>query len=186
MHSKLFQPCLFATLWTIAHQSPLSVGFSRQEYWSGLSCSPPGDLPDQGIEPVPLVLPELVGGFFTTNAIWKTQHLHNYHIFHLLLNEVLKYYLDSMNWIKNWFIWGIYFLFGIRWLKQYWHHLMLPNISSNRTNMLMLFKHTQENLKLKISDIYKNNSLIKKKTNTVIQNVPPAVPCVKLFSLKFS
>ena len=42
---------LFATLWIIAHQAPLSVGFSRQEYWSGLSCPPPGDLPDSGIEP---------------------------------------------------------------------------------------------------------------------------------------
>ena len=61
---------------------------------------------------------------------------------------------------------------------------MLPNISSNRTDMLILFKHTQENLKLKISDIYKNNSLIKMKNNTVIQNVLPAAPCVKLFSWK--
>ena len=40
-----------ATLWTIAHHAPLSMGFSRQEYWSGLQCSPPGDLPDPGIEP---------------------------------------------------------------------------------------------------------------------------------------
>ena len=43
---------LFVTLWTIAHQAPPSMGFSRQEYWSGLPCSPPGDLPDPGIEPV--------------------------------------------------------------------------------------------------------------------------------------
>ena len=39
------------TLWTVACQAPLSVGFSRQEYWSVLPCSPPGDLPDPGIEP---------------------------------------------------------------------------------------------------------------------------------------
>ena len=39
------------TLWIVAHQAPLSVGFSRQEYWSGLPCLPPGDLPDPGIEP---------------------------------------------------------------------------------------------------------------------------------------
>ena len=38
------------TPWTVAHQAPLSMGFSRQEYWSGLPCPPPGDLPDQGIE----------------------------------------------------------------------------------------------------------------------------------------
>ena len=42
---------LFATLWTIAHEAPLSMGFSRQEYWSGLPFPSPGDLPDPGIEP---------------------------------------------------------------------------------------------------------------------------------------
>ena len=47
-HSSCVQP--FATLWTIAHQAPLSMGFSRQEYWSGVSCPPPGDLPSPGIE----------------------------------------------------------------------------------------------------------------------------------------
>ena len=42
---------LLATPWTIAHQAPLSIGFSRQEYWSGLPFPSPGDLPDPGIEP---------------------------------------------------------------------------------------------------------------------------------------
>ena len=42
---------LLATPWTIAHQAPLSMGFSRQEYWSGLPCPPPGDLPNPGIKP---------------------------------------------------------------------------------------------------------------------------------------
>ena len=42
---------LFATLWTVAHQAPLSMGFSRQEYWSGLPFPSPGDLPSPGIEP---------------------------------------------------------------------------------------------------------------------------------------
>ena len=42
---------IFATLWTIAHQAPLSMGFSRQEYWSGLPFPSPGELPDPGIEP---------------------------------------------------------------------------------------------------------------------------------------
>ena len=42
---------LFATLWTVAYQAPQSMGFSRQEYWSGLPCPSPGDLPDPGIEP---------------------------------------------------------------------------------------------------------------------------------------
>ena len=44
-------PTLFATPWTVACQAPLSMGFSRQEYWSGLPFPPPGDLPDPGIEP---------------------------------------------------------------------------------------------------------------------------------------
>ena len=42
---------LFATPWTVAHQAPPSMGFSRQEYWSGLPFPSPGDLPDSGIEP---------------------------------------------------------------------------------------------------------------------------------------
>ena len=41
----------FATLWAVAHQAPQSIGFSRQEYWSGLLFPSPGDLPDSGIEP---------------------------------------------------------------------------------------------------------------------------------------
>ena len=48
---------LFVTLWTIAHQVPLSMGFSRQEYWSGLLCPPPGDLPSPGTEPASLISP---------------------------------------------------------------------------------------------------------------------------------
>ena len=59
---------LFMTLWIIARQAPLSMGFSRQEYWSGLSCPPPGNLPDPGIEPVS---PALAGGFFITEPPGK-------------------------------------------------------------------------------------------------------------------
>ena len=62
---------LFATLWAVACQSPLSVGFSRQEYWSGLPCPPPGDHPDPGIESASLTSPALAGGFFTTSATWE-------------------------------------------------------------------------------------------------------------------
>ena len=65
---------LFVTLWTVAHQAPLSMGFSRQEYWSGLPCPPPGDLPDPGIEPVSLMSPALAGGFFTTGATWEAPY----------------------------------------------------------------------------------------------------------------
>ena len=55
-------------LWTIACQAPLSMGFSRQEYWSGLPFPPPGDLSHPEIEPVS---PPLAGRFFTTRAIWE-------------------------------------------------------------------------------------------------------------------
>ena len=58
-------------IWTAARQAPLSVGFSRQEYWSGLPFPPPGDLPDPGIEPTSPVSPALAGGFFTTEPPGK-------------------------------------------------------------------------------------------------------------------
>ena len=53
------------TLRTGACQAALSMGFSRQEYWSGLLCPPPGDFANAGIEPMSLVSPALAGGFFT-------------------------------------------------------------------------------------------------------------------------
>ena len=53
---------LFVTPWTVAHQAPLSIGFSRQEYWSGLTCPPSGDLPNPGIEPASLMSPALAVG----------------------------------------------------------------------------------------------------------------------------
>ena len=53
---------LFATLWTVAHQVPLSLGFSRQEYWSELPGPPLGDLPNPGIEPASFTSPVLAGG----------------------------------------------------------------------------------------------------------------------------
>ena len=59
---------LFATPWTVPRQAPLSMGFSRQEYWSGLPFPSPGDLPDPGIKPVSLVSPALAGRFLTTRA----------------------------------------------------------------------------------------------------------------------
>ena len=62
---------LFATLWTIAHQAPLSMGFSRHEYWSGLPCSPPGYQLNPGIESASLKSPALASEFFTTSATWE-------------------------------------------------------------------------------------------------------------------
>ena len=66
---------LFITLWTIARQASLSMGFIRQEYWSVLPCPPPGDLPDPEINPSSLMSPALAGRFLTTSATWEANLL---------------------------------------------------------------------------------------------------------------
>ena len=92
---------LFVTLWTVACQAPLSMGLSRQEYWSGLPCPPPGYLPDPGIVLASLISPALAGRFFITSTTchhtnmsflhqwnnfqplspnsWLSNHLKSYH-----------------------------------------------------------------------------------------------------------
>ena len=75
-HSHTFA-CMFscvqlcATPWTVAHQSPLFIGFSRQKYWSGLPFPCPEDLPDPRIEPMSLQSPALACRFFATSTIWE-------------------------------------------------------------------------------------------------------------------
>ena len=87
---------IFATPWTVARQASLSMGFSRQEYWSGLPCPPPGDLPDTGTEPASLTPPPLAGWFSTTNASWEAW--------------LTSYYeQDTMQWLyythkRSWFL----------------------------------------------------------------------------------
>ena len=78
---------LFATLWTVARQAPLSIEFFRKEYWSGLSFTTPKDFPDLGIKPASPVSPALPGGFFTTEPPGK---------------PVLIIYL--YNWLLNVFV----------------------------------------------------------------------------------
>ena len=63
---------LFVTPWTVARQAPLSMGFPRQAYWSGLPFPSPEDLAHPGIEPQSLVSPALAGGFFTTKPPGKS------------------------------------------------------------------------------------------------------------------
>ena len=76
---------LFVTLWMVALQTPLSMGFSRQAYWSGLLCPPLGDLPDRD----QTLSPALAGGFFTTSTTWEAPTniiiLNNDLILHFLL-----------------------------------------------------------------------------------------------------
>ena len=77
---------LFGTQWTVTYHAPLSMGFSRQDYWNGLPCPLSGDLPDLGIEPVSL---ELAGRFFTTSTTGEAPCCHilqyNLPVFPLLL-----------------------------------------------------------------------------------------------------
>ena len=78
---------LCTTLQTAAHQAPLSIGFSRQEYWSGLPFPSPGDLPDPGMETESLTSPALAGGIFTTEPPGKprrrpvAQHFYHHHTY---------------------------------------------------------------------------------------------------------
>ena len=72
MLSRFSHVQLFVILWTMARQDPLSMGSSRQEYWSGLSCPPPGDLPNPGIKPASPTSPAVASRFFTTSTTWET------------------------------------------------------------------------------------------------------------------
>ena len=76
---------------TVAHQVPLSMEFSRQKYWSGLSFPVPGDLPNPGIEPMSLESPALAGGFFiTTTCLFFTKIVGPYYFDWQWLNEKIQ------------------------------------------------------------------------------------------------
>ena len=81
---------LFATLWIVARQASASMGFSRQEYWSGLPCTPPGDLRDPGIELASLMCFALAGGFFTTSTTWETQKCSQQTLSYLIFSTVMN------------------------------------------------------------------------------------------------
>ena len=74
--SHISRVWLFVTLWTLVRQALLSIEFSRKEYWSGLPCPPPGDIPHSGIEPASFICPALAGRFFTTSETWEAQNIH--------------------------------------------------------------------------------------------------------------
>ena len=69
--SNLSHVRLFANLWTLASQAPLSMGLSRHKYWIRLSCPSPGDLPKKGIKLTSLLSPSLAGRFLTTSGTWE-------------------------------------------------------------------------------------------------------------------
>ena len=85
IHNGLMVICLCAsyvasvmpdsvTPWTVAHQAPLSIGFSRQEYWRGLNALTLWDLPNLGTESTSLMSSELAVRFFTTSATWEARN----------------------------------------------------------------------------------------------------------------
>ena len=94
-HAKFLQLCLFATQWTLAHQASLSMGFSRQEYWSGLPFLPPGYLHNPEIEPTALKPPALAGGFFTTSATWEVSGNTISRFYFLLASLKINYHRDN-------------------------------------------------------------------------------------------
>ena len=92
---------LSETLWIIAFQAPLSMGFFRQEYWSGPLCPPPGDLPDPGMEPNSLMSTALANRFFTISTIWGA-HDNIYETINSLsqseINKPMNKELCSLSW----------------------------------------------------------------------------------------
>ena len=80
---------LFANLWTVVHQAPLSLGVSRQEYWSGFPCPPPGDLPDPGIESTSPAAPTLQADFLPLS------HLGSPCMYHALDKMLTEYMIND-------------------------------------------------------------------------------------------
>ena len=75
---------LFAISWTVAHQAPLFLEFSRLEYCNRLPYPPPGDLPDPGIKPTSLMSPPLAGGFLTTSATGEALYLKTSYLIYIV------------------------------------------------------------------------------------------------------
>ena len=100
---------LFATPWTVAHQAPLSMEFSRQEYWSGLPFPSPGDCPDPEIKTESPVSPTLASGFFTTAPPEKRVCVYIY------LQAALVFTLNLFTMVSSFpssYIWLIFWLVG--------------------------------------------------------------------------
>ena len=105
MRAVVFQSCLtFATLWTVARQAPLSKGFSRQEYWSGLLCPPPGDCPNPGIKPrsptlqVDSLPSELPGKALYTDILYWSFYTDTLYWFPLVLKTNDQCFIFTVYW----------------------------------------------------------------------------------------
>ena len=101
MLSRFSHVCLFATPWTVACQAPLSMGFSRQEYWSGLPCPSPGDLPDPGIEPASLVSLALQIDSLPTEPPGKSKLRQYFHLIRIF--KIFYYKILTISTFQFWF-----------------------------------------------------------------------------------
>ena len=99
---------LFVTPWTVPHQATLSMGFSRQYYWSGLPCSPPEDLSDPGIKPVSPASPALQADSLLTEPLPGKPTIHRYYHSKIWLGRVLIVFLGMPSWkyLKTPLLWG--------------------------------------------------------------------------------
>ena len=117
MHAKSLRSCpALVPLWTTDHRVPLSVGFSRKEYWSGLPCHPPGDLSNLGTEPRLLCLAALAGRLFTASTTCKPTlcssgnhfaiyiHVSNHVLYLKLIQYLCWLYLNEARNNKSGFI----------------------------------------------------------------------------------
>ena len=107
MLSRFSRVWLFATPWTVTFQGSLSMGFSRQDYWSGLSCPPPGDLLYPGIKPSSLRSPALASGFLTTRATCRTLLLNIFFFpfifisWRLITSQHCSGFCHTLTWISH-------------------------------------------------------------------------------------
>ena len=119
---------LFANPWNAVHHAPLSIEFSRQEYWSGFPFPTPGDIPDPDIQPESTASPALVSRFFITDATWES---HIYLKFHLnpisqaaSSSRDYSWHQEKTFWLLARAFWGTTNYswlnsFGCIWHKQY-------------------------------------------------------------------
>ena len=117
---------LFATQWTVVPQAPLSMGLSRQEYWSGLPFPSPRDLPNPGIKPTSLTSPALAGRFFTISTTWEAQR-HQF-LSYLTAAYLLTYSFSINSSAKSLFC-NIRFLPLFKSIQFFLYHLYLGTVT---------------------------------------------------------
>ena len=120
---------LFVTLWIITCQAPLSIGFSRQEYWSGLPCPSPGNLPNPGIELMSLMSLRLASSVFTTSTTWDTLLIENEYTVSCIFKLHVCVCTQSLSYVgvvvSPWTHQALLFMEFSK--KEYWSRLPFPS-----------------------------------------------------------